>query len=569
MARGSIEKIKRKLHKAGFSNIEVTFSNGSVVLNGELSSYEDILKCGKMAITSLSRGVVNNIRLIGYTPKPMRMPEIKDSKYEGATPDVLVIGGGIVGCAIARELTKYDFSVMLVEKEADVATAQSSRNDGVIHAGIDIKPWYKKVKYNVAGNKMYDQISRDLNIKFERCGQLVFYTSKNQKLIYPFIKLRGMFNGIPVRRLKAEEIEDLVPGYGFGYGAFFCPSAGIVSPYQTTIAFAESAAINGAEILLNTAVTEIVNDGSSVKAVKTNRGTIFPKILINAAGVYSDTIAEWAGDRFFTIHPRKGLEAIFDTKSNKDGKIAKCIVGKMSTPGENTKGGGVIPSVSHNMLIGPNAKEVIEKEDEKTTRAAFDEVWQKQKKTVPSLQRQDIITYFAGTRAPIYEEDFIVEKSRKIKNLIQAAGIQSPGITAAPAIAADVANMAVKIMESLYQKKVGQNKEYVATRKGVPELSKMSAEARDKLIKKDKNYGIIICRCEEISKGEIIDALRSPIVVPTIDAIKRRVRPGMGRCQGGFCSPLVAKIIADECGIEIENVTKKGTSSAMFYGKTK
>lgn len=569
MSKRFIERIKKKLYYAGYKDIVVTCENGATVLSGELSSYEDIVKCGQLAVSKRSRGVVNNIRLIGYTPKPMRVPDFTDEKYEGKTPDVLIIGGGIVGCSIARELSKYQLDIMLVEKEADLAMAQSSRNDGEVHPGIDLKPGTNKVKYNVPGNKMYDQLSEELGLKFERCGQTVIFKTKKQKALMPLIRILGFINKIPVKKITIEQIKEIAPDVSFSFGGFSCPSAGVICPYQTTIALAESAAINGVEIALNCAVTDITNDGYSIKAVTTTRGKIFPKVVINAAGVFSDTIAEWAGDRFFTIHPRKGVEMILDKKANANNKLTKNVIGLMLERGSKTKGGGILPTVDKNVIMGPNAKEIIEKEDEKTTRLDIDEIWAKHSKTIPTLKRQDIITYFAGTRAPTYEEDFIVEKSKKIRNFIQAAGIQSPGLTAAPAIAVEIAKQVLKTMHQNEKIKVLPNESFVATRKPVPEINQLSFEQREIAIKRNPSYGEIVCRCEEISKGEIIDALRRPIVVPNIDAIKRRVRPGMGRCQGGFCSPIVTKIIADECNLDLAEVTKKGTTSNLFVGYTK
>jgi glycerol-3-phosphate dehydrogenase len=569
LSKAFVERIKSKLYHAGYKNIVVSFENGATVLNGELSSYEDIVKCGRIAVSKRSRGVVNKIRLIGHTPKPMRIPGFTDEKYEGKTPDVLIIGGGIVGCAIARELSKYQLDIMLVEKESDLAMAQSSRNDGEIHSGIDLKLRSVKAKYNRLGNKMYTKLSSELGIKFERCGQTVLYTSRKQKALYPLLKLKGIFGRIPLKNLSKEKVSKIASNVGFNYGGFSCPSAGIICPYQTTIALAESAAINGVEIALNCAVTEIINDGKAVKAVKTNRGAIVPKVVVNAAGVFSDTIAEWAGDRFFTIHPRKGIELILDKKANQDNRLTKTVIGIAPQKGSNTKGGGILPTIDKNLILGPNAKEVIEKEDDRTTRADVEEIWKKQAMTLPGLSRGDIITYFAGTRAPSYEEEFIIEKSKKIRNLVQAAAIQSPGLTAAPAIATEIASLVIKTIYQNDKIKVLPKENFKATRRPIPKVSEMSLDQRDNLIKKNPDYGEIVCRCEEISKGEILDALRGPIVVPHIDAIKRRVRPGMGRCQGGFCSPLVAEIISKECQIPIEEITKKGSTSQMFLGKTK
>lgn len=564
-----IAKIRKRLDKAGYKDIAVSEKLGGVLLTGELGDYEDILNCGRLAVDKKhSRGVINDIKLKGYTPKPMRVPKFSDKKYDGLHPDALIVGGGIVGSAIARELTKYDLSVMLCEKEYDLAVGQSSRNDGMIHAGIDLKPDSIKVKYNMRGNKLYDTLSKELNVPIKKVGQYVLFTSALQKLVYPIVTLRARKNNIPIRYVKQKELGTKIPKIGFRHGAMFFAGAGIVSPYLMTVALAESAAANGASICLDTAVTSIENKDGRVVSVTTNRGTVYPKVLINAAGVFSDIIAEQAGDRHFTIHPRKGVEAILDKKA---ARITDSVIGrfalKSSTGKGHTKGGGIVRTIDGNVLIGPSAVEVPDREDESTTCESLDEVLVKQQGLTGELTRGDIITYFAGTRAATYEEEFIVEKSPYIDNFVQAAGIQSPGVTAAPAIAEDVAKFTVEIISK--ERAVGKNPHFVAERKGIPCVKELSLEERAALIKQNPDYGIIVCRCEEVSKGEILDAIRSPIPSATVDGIKRRVRAGMGRCQGGFCSPVITKLIADECGKDILDVSKKGEGSELLLSKTK
>ena len=562
-----IGKIKKKLRKAGYAGIEVSEYNGGVRLTGEAEKYEDVLECGSLAVTKNSRGVINDVKVKGSKPLKIRVSEIEDDKYDGKSPDVLVIGGGIVGAAIARELTKYALSVVLVEKEYDIATGQSARNDGMIHAGIDLKPASNKVKYNCRGNAMYPRLSKELDVPIEMCGQCVLYTARWQKILFPLIKLRGAKNGIPVEKLNAEGVKKYIRDPGIKYGGFMCPSAGILSPYLMTVALAENAAKNGAEIYTDTAVTGIVNDGEKITAVRTNRGTFYPKAVVNAAGVYSDVIAEWAGDRHFTIHPRRGVEAVLDKKARKATStvIGKFVI-KSSTGKGHTKGGGVIVTIDGNLILGPSASETEERENEATTAKEFDEVFLKQQKLAPELKRSDVITYFAGTRAATYEEEFVVEKSPVIKNFVQAAGIQSPGVTAAPAIAEDVARWAAEIV---FGGGLKMNENFDPIRKRIPRPAEMEPEARKKLIEENPDYGVVVCRCEEVTKGEIKEALRRPAAVAAVDAVKRRVRAGMGRCQGGFCTPLVMKIISEECGIPLNEVRKKGTGSAIAPRRTK
>ena len=555
-----VEKINKKLKKKGL-NVTASEYNGAVRLTGEADSWEEVLEAGRIAAhVRGSRGVVNDCRLKGRSPETVRMPKTEDKSLEGIAPDVLVIGGGIVGAAIARELTRYAVTVAVVEKEYDVGTAQSARNDGMIHAGIDLKPDCCKVKYNVRGNRMYDTLSKELDVPIERPGQLVLYTARWQKLIFPLIKLRGLRNGIPVYPVSPRGVKEYVREPGLGFGGFMCPSAGIVSPYLMTIALMENAAHNGAKVYVDTAVTGMEVKEHKIVSVATNRGTIYPKAVVNAAGVFSDRIAEMAGDRHFTIHPRRGVEAVLDKKAYPK---AKCVLGKFVISGSSgsghTKGGGVIVSIDHNLLLGPSAKECAERENEATTREELDEVFEKQSRLAPELKRSDIITYFAGTRAATYEEDFVVEKSAVTTNFIQAAGIQSPGVTAAPAIAEDVARWAVQEVLGELRK----NPSFDPVRKGIPVVREMSGETRARLIAENPDFGEIVCRCEQISKGEIIAALHTPLKVDSVDAVKRRVRAGMGRCQGGFCQPTVVRIISEELGIPPEQVTKKGAGSEV------
>lgn len=555
------EKVSKILAKKGYVGVRAEDFGGAVRLSGETDSWEAALEAGRLAVNKKrSRGVVNDIVPKGFSPEPARLPGITDKSLDGFETDVLVIGGGIVGAAIARELTRYAVKVAVVEKEYDVATAQSARNDGMIHAGIDLKPDCKKVKYNVRGNKMYDALSKELDVPIERPGQLVLYTARWQKYLFPFIKLRGARNGIPVYPVSPEGVKEYVREPGLNYGGFMCPSAGVVSPYLMTIALMENAAHNGAEVFVDTAVTGMELKGGKIVSVATNRGIIYPKVVINAAGVFSDKIAEMAGDRHFTIHPRRGVEAVLDKKAYPK---AKCVVGKFVISGSSgsghTKGGGVIVTIDRNLLLGPSARECAERENEATTREELDEVFEKQSRLAPEVKRSDIITYFAGTRAATYEEDFVVEKSEVTSNFIQAAGIQSPGVTAAPAIAEDAARWAVREVLGELRK----NPSFDPYRKGIPVVREMDKEARAKLIAENPDFGEIVCRCEEISKGEIIAALHTPLKVDSVDAVKRRVRAGMGRCQGGFCQPSVVKIISEELGIPPEKVGKKGAGSEV------
>lgn len=570
----NLAKIRRAVNKIAPS-VNVEEYRGCVRLTGELDNWADIYRCGKAAVNKKSLGVLNDIKLKGFYEEPKR-PIIEDSAVDGANPDVLIIGGGIVGCAVARELTRLDVSVLLVEKCNDVACGASSRNDGCIHPGIDLHKGQQKLKYVLAGNKAYTALAQELGLQLKRWAQMfVFSTKWENAIISPLYKIRAKQLGVEgVRHLTPKQIKEIEPNPpAWATGAMYMATAGMVSPYKTTIALADNAIQNGASISLNTYVKGMRVENGKITQVFTNRGTVYPKAVVNCAGVYSDVIADMAGDRTFTIHPRKGTDIILDKK-----KIGYALSSYARSffaplPPENrpdtkeqighTKGGGVMRTVDGNILVGPDAHEVPSREDYSTSIEDIDNIIKKQKLAQPMLNKGDIITYFSGTRAATYEEDFVVRRGIFTSNIYEAAGIQSPGITAAPAIACDIREW---IKQDL---KAKDNADFNPVYKHTPRLADLSDGARAEYISKNAEYGEIICRCEEVSKGEIIDALESPLKVATIDGIKRRVRPGMGRCQGGFCSPLVAKIIAEHEGVEIEDVLKGDEGSVVVYGNTK
>jgi len=568
-----IRRVQRKLNKT-FGNAVTAVREGDTIrVSGSLPTWEDILKACNMAVSKDKRRVhvVNDITLEGAEPIPMRVPFVRDDALDGKHVDVLVIGGGISGTSIARELAKWDLDILLVEKEADFALQASGRNDGEVHPGIDLGKGSLKQKYVLEGNHMYDRVCADLNVPFRRIGQYACFT---QGYLRPAVTLLALWrkyhDGVTDVKIVGKEqlLRDnptMNPDFAF---AMYNPSAGIVSPYNLTIAYAENAAQNGVELSLNTAVLSMDTDGGAITAVHTNRGTVYPTVVVNAAGVFADDVAEMAHDRFYSIHPRRGTDTIQDVKSAKIiNTIASIIEVNKQALTSHTKGGGLMQTAHGNVLAGPDAVECREKEDFSTRPESIRTIYHKQQKTVPAADPRDIITYFTGVRAPTFEEDFVIEWGRNCKNLYHVGGIQSPGLTSAPAFALDVAN---DVAERIGQTRpVSKNERFDPRRKGIPELRKMAPEERAKYIAENPDYGVIICRCEEVSKGEILDALNSPCCPPTIDAVKKRVRPGMGRCQGGFCSPLVAQIIAEHEGIPLTEVRKSSEEAVLFYGPTK
>lgn len=584
-----LEKLKKKLYDID-PNIVATEKDGCILLTGVVDDYQKVVKAGQLAVDKKYLGVLNDIEVKGYTQKII-LPNINDLKYDNVNCDVLIIGGGITGCAIARQLTKYNLKIMLVEKGPDVASGQSSRNGGVVHVGINFSADSQKLKYCVEGNNMYDQLAKDLHVPFEHKGQVTFAHNSWEKLVLRFVKAKGKKMGIGKTKIMSREellkIEPSVPAWS--KGGLYMGTGGITCPHKMTVAMAENAIENGAEICLNTAVLKMDVKDDEVISVKTNRGTIYPKVVVNAAGVFSDVVAQMANDRTFTIHPRTGTDMITDKKV---GWMVNTSMGKTpftlspeqlkSIPNNplakiqaiiknlhsHSKGVGLIHSVDGNMLVGPNADEIIDREDFSTRREIVENIIKVQQEVAPEFKASDVIAYFSGVRGPTYEEDFVVRKGIKTKNIFEAAGIQSPGVTAAPAIAVDITKWIKEYFEN-NNIKVEENINYNPVRKYKPVLSELTLEERNELIKKNPDYGVIVCRCEEISKGEIIDALRSPLPVYTVDAIKRRVRPGMGRCQGGFCMPLVMKIISEEAGIPLEEVKKSTLDSNIVFNNTK
>lgn len=563
-------RLNQKLRKEFKGNVRAEVKDRIIRVCGHLSFWDEIIAaCSMCVVNKPGVHVVNDICLEGKKIPPMRIPSFSDKALEGKKPDVLIIGGGISGCSIARELMRWKLDVLLVDKEADLAVQASGRNDGEVHPGVDLGRGTLKQKYVVKGNRMFDQVCRELDVPFQRCGQYAGFTDwMTLPFVWLFAQQRRLVCGVDDTQIvlgkKLREREPhLNPNFKF---ALYNPKAGCVCPYGLTIAYGENAVLNGAEISLQTAVLGMTVKNGRILSVKTNRGTVYPQLVINAAGVFAEDVAEMAKDRFFSIHPRKGTNSILDKK-------AGCLVNSISSikvlkkNTGHTKGGGILHTVHDNLLVGPNAVETYEKENFSTERSDIEAVFKKQEQTAPQLNRKDIITYFTGVRPATFEEDFIIERGRRTQNLIHCAGIQSPGLTTAPAVAQTVAKMAVTQLRE--GRKVVKNKDFNPIRKGIPAVKDLPEQERNALIQSNPDYGVIVCRCEEISKGEILDALRSPICVPTVDGIKKRVRPGMGRCQGGFCMPLVTKIISEFEGCALEEVKKASDQAVISFGKTK
>ena len=551
----NLAKTVKQVYKKYGIKVTASETERSVILKGECGDWQTIVNVGKMFVDKKSgKRVVNDVKLVGYVEPPQMLPETSDKALDNTAWDVVVIGGGISGCSVARELSKYKLKVLLVEKHSDVAHGASGANDGMVHAGIDLKHQCKKLYYGVRGNAMYQQVCDDLGVEFERAGQYVVFSSQLIKLFARSYLTRAKKHNIPgVKIIGKKEIckvEPLVKDYAVG--ALKIPSTGAVSPYKLTIAYAENAVQNGVTVSLNTAVLSMEHTEREITGIVTNK------------------IAEMADDRYFSIHPRKGVDLLMDPKGAglPNNAISLAPTLKTLKQNKNTKGGGIVKTVDGNILLGPNAHEIPEREDTATAASDVSEVFDKQRNCCPSMQRSSIIAYFAGVRASTYEEDFVIERSGKVANLIHVAGIQSPGLTAAPAFSVDVADMAVELLRSRGEA-VEVNVEFNPKRTAPVIAKKLSDDERNRLIKENPDFGKIVCRCEQISLGEIKQAINNPLGVATVDGVKRRVRAGMGRCQGGFCMPTVLKTVAEELNVDVKDVNKGDAGSYIAIGNIK
>ncbi len=564
-----LRKLQTRLMKKYGTAVQALLENDVVTLKGHLNTWEDVVAAGRLCADKKSRWHIVNDIACPHSDTSRTLPLCNDNALDGQTPEVLVIGGGIIGCAIARELSRWNIDTLLVEKEHDVALHASSRNDGMVHPGIDLHPWQTKQKYNLRGNAMYPEICRTLQVPYKQSGQHVGF---DKAWMRPLLRVAPFYwrrMGVPCSYVSRKKIQALEPALNQNIVcALSFPTAGVVCPYGLTIAYAENAVQNGVRLSLDTAVLDMTVQNGVITAVKTNRGTLYPKVIINAAGVYSEEIAKMAQDRFFSIHPRKGTNAILDKKAAFQVRTIASMLGSVSTKTSHSKGGGIVHTADGNLLVGPDAFETQEKENFATTVQSIHSVVEKHAKASPALSERDVITYFTGVRAATYEEDFIIQTGRKTKKLVHAAGIQSPGLTAAPAIGVDVAQLAVDALQA-QGIQVQKNQSFNPVRVAIPRTAELSEIDRDALIRKNPDFGVIVCRCEEVSRGEIIAALHRTVPCDTVDGVKRRVRPGMGRCQGGFCGPLVTQIIAQEKAVPLHAVNKSGDGSALLFGSTK
>ncbi|MGI6517531.1 MAG: NAD(P)/FAD-dependent oxidoreductase [Bacillota bacterium] len=476
--------------------------------------------------------------------------------------DVVVIGAGIVGTAIARELSRYDVSVVLVEKKSDVASGTTKANTALVHAGYDAEPGTLKARLNLAGNALYPKVCAELGVLYKNTGSLVVALDEGQMPYIRKLKAKGEKNGVAgLEVISRERILELEPYVNPGaVGALWAPTGGITCPWELAIAYAENAVHNGAQVMLDSPVTSIdVYDGR-VTTVHCPDISIDTRFAVNAAGIWADDVERMAGRDDFRVTPRRGEYYLFDKRVS---YIANRPL--FPVPTEFSKGIVVAPTVDGNLLAGPNSVLIGEKGDDATTAPGLAEVLEGARKLVPNLPVREAITNFAGLRAVAEPGgDFVIGASPGVPNFINAAGIQSPGLTAAPAIAEMVRDILSDAGLELKEKP-----DFDPIHKRPLRFTELTREKQAELVAEDPRWGHIICRCETVTEAEIVAALHSPVPCTTVDGVKFRTRAGAGRCQGGFCGPRVVAIIGRELGIPIEEVTKKGGMSRVVVGPSK
>ena len=479
--------------------------------------------------------------------------------------DIAIIGAGVVGCAIARELSKYRVNACVIEREEDVCCGTSKANSAIIHAGFDATPGKLKARLNVQGNAMMDQLSKDLDIPFQRNGSLVVCTKDQNREDLEKLLEKGKANGVPdLRILEREELLALEPNLSDDITcALLAPTGGIVCPFHMTIAFAENAYTNGVEFFLNTEVRKIhkTDHGYQLEVLKKATGTtelMESKTVINAAGVYADVFHNMVSNEKLHITARKGEYMLLDKTAGTH--VSHTI---FQLPSNMGKGVLVTPTVHGNLLVGPTATDIENKEGVNTTAEGLDSLSQKAGLSVKNLPFRQVITSFAGLRAHEDQDDFVIGEAANAEGFFDAAGIESPGLSSAPAIGVMVAEMVAAKLN------LNENPDFIGIRNGILNPNTLSMEERNKLIKEKPAYGNIICRCEMITEGEIIDAIKRPLGARSLDAVKRRTRAGMGRCQSGFCSPRTMEILEREVPMSMFDITKNGGSSKFVVGYNK
>lgn len=472
--------------------------------------------------------------------------------------DVAIVGAGVVGSAIARELAKFKVSACVIEKDEDVCNGTSKANSAIVHAGFDAKPGTLKAKLNVRGNEMMDELSKELDFPFKRNGSLVVCTKDQDPALLDELVEKAKANGVEVQILERDELIKMEPNLADDVvKALYAPTGAIVCPFHLTMALAENAADNGVEFFLNTEVTKIEKKDDHY-VISTDKDTIEAKTVVNAAGVYADKFNNMVSEHKLEIIARRGQYMLLDKDAGSH--VSRTI---FQLPSKMGKGVLVTPTVHGNLLVGPTAEDIDDKEGVNTTAEGLGSLAATSAQSVKNVPMRQVITSFAGLRAHEVNGDFVIGEAEDAPGFFNAAGIESPGLSSAPAIGEMVAS---QVAEKLGLEK---NPNFNGKRKGILNPATLSIEERNELIKKQPAYGNIICRCEMVTEGEILDAIHRTLGARSLDGVKRRTRAGMGRCQAGFCSPKTMEILEREVPMSMFDVTKNGKDAKIVFGYNK
>lgn len=473
--------------------------------------------------------------------------------------DILIAGAGVTGGMIARELSRYQLTVCLLDKANDVATGATKANSGIVHGGYDPEPGTLKAQLNASGVELLFEAAKQLNVPHKRNGSMVCAFDQEENHIIDQLYERGQINGIPgLEILTGDQARELEPELSDKVTkALLVTNSGIVCPYELTIAAVGNAMDNGVELKRNFAISDIAKIGEGFVVSAADGRKVQGKYLINCAGSFADDLAAMVGDKFYQIIPRAGEYMLLDKAEGV--RVSRTI---FQTPGKEGKGILVTPTNHGNLLTGPTATEVEHGESTETTGAQLAYVQRMGAKSVPGVNFRQVITSFTGVRASVAGGDFIIKMSDKVDGFVHVAGIDSPGLTCCVSIAKYVLDILKDAGVQLTEKE-----NWNGTREDMHAFAKMSIEEKNEVIKNNPSYGKIICRCETVTEGEIIAAITKNPVALDIDGVKRRTRSGMGRCQGGFCSSYVMKLIAQHTGTDMTAVTKNGAGSYMLTEK--
>ena len=479
--------------------------------------------------------------------------------------DVAIIGAGVIGSSIAWEISKYNLDVFVFEKGSDVACATSKANSGVVHSGINSPLSSLKARFCVEGNKMLQQLSDSLGFSLKWVGKYVI--AKNDDEVKELTKLKkvGINNGVTGLEIKDEkEIKKKEPNIPC-HKALWVPSAGVILPYEFTIAFAENAAINNVNFLLETEVKDIKKIDEFFK-INTNNGDYQSKILINAAGVNCRDIVSMLEEPSFDVYPCRGEYLVLDKSYS---NMINSMIYPVPPKNQGVLGVHITPTIEGNILLGPSAEFIDNSDDKRNTKKMMETLLKEAKEIMPNLPEKSVINAYSGIRCKLASPDeggwadYIVEESKQIPNMINLLGIESPGLTAAPAIAKEVVSMISKSinlnLKSDFKTKKINNKH----------LNEMSSNEKSELIKNNPKWGRVICRCEHITEAEVLNALNNPLKAQTLSSVKYRCRAGMGRCQGGFCTQHIVRIMEEDLQINVNNIKLKSPKSNLFYGRTR